>query len=372
MSDADRSERGAGAGDGDEGDEDDGADGDGADAVGEPSDEPAAGTPPVGGRAAGAPADLTRDELVARVAELRAANRRLRDEYAAARRSRHRRAAAGLYLVGGLAVGAAVVFPSARGVLFALGATGLFAGILTYYLTPERFVAERVGEHVATAGGATLRSLVEDLGLRETFVYFVPGDGGRDRWETDVSLFVPETDAYVLPTDDPRPGIHAGEPAAARGLVVVPVGGLLLREFERGLSGPLADDPARLADQVTDGLTDGFEIAERVEHEVAAVGDGSTDDVPDDADDEAADDAAVGDADPDAPSGGSPDRGRITLTCEGAAFGPTTRIDHPVPSFVAAAAARGLGTPVELTVDRPAGDGARSRITVEWGGVSGR
>ena len=75
--------------------------------------------------------------LRAEIEVLREENRRLRAEYARARQSEYRRAA--LVLVGaGLLSGlGGVLLTSAQTVLFALGGTGVFIGVLTYYLTPE-------------------------------------------------------------------------------------------------------------------------------------------------------------------------------------------------------------------------------------------
>jgi len=269
-------------------------------------------------------------DLAARVERLRAENRRLKREYAAARRSRYRRTALGLYAVGAVAVLAALALPDAREVLFALGATGLFAGVLTYYLTPERFLSERVGEGVTAASAATLAALAADLGLAEPRVY-LPVDGEA---ETDVLLFLPQTARYEVP-DDPDPGVHAPDDSGTRGLVVVPAGGPLLRELERGLDGGLAADPGRLADQAAEAV-EAFELATSAAAETAPVGDTEA------------------------------ESGRLTLRCTEPAFGPPTREDHPVASLTAALVARGRETPVELRVDRSPADPDEYLITAAW------
>lgn len=276
--------------------------------------------------------DESTTDLVARVERLQAENRRLKREYAAARRSRYRRTAFGLYAVGAVAVLGALAFPDAREVLFALGATGLFAGVLTYYLAPERFLSERVGEGVAAANAATLAALAADLGLAEPRVY-LPADGGA---ETDVLLFLPQTARYDAP-DDPDPGVHAPDDGGTRGLVVVPAGGPLLRDLERGLDGGLAADPERLADQAAEAV-EAFELATSARAETAPVGEADASDR------------------------------RLTLRCTEPALGPPTREDHPVASLTAALVARARETPVELRVDQSPADPDEYLITAAWSG----
>ena len=76
-------------------------------------------------------ADETTADLAAQVELLAEENRRLRAEYARARQTTYRRTALGLFAVGALAVLGGVAFPHSSDVLFALGGTGLFAGVLT-------------------------------------------------------------------------------------------------------------------------------------------------------------------------------------------------------------------------------------------------
>ena len=88
------------------------------------------------------------EELLARIETLQDENERLRRELSAARRTRYRRTAIGMAFLGGLGLLGAGLIPSLRELLLALGGTGLFGALLTYYLTPERFVAASVGEAV--------------------------------------------------------------------------------------------------------------------------------------------------------------------------------------------------------------------------------
>ncbi|MFB6296224.1 MAG: hypothetical protein ABEH66_05195 [Halobacteriales archaeon] len=270
--------------------------------------------------------ELSRPELAARLDLLEAENRRLREAYARSRRSTYRRTAVGLAAVGTVAALGAVAFPESSTVLFSLAAIGVFAAVLTYYLTPERFVAATVGEAVYTAHADNGDAVVAELGLADRRLYVPLADPTRA-----ATLYVPqEADDAVPPADDLGDTFVAG-PDGERGVSLRPTGGALFREFERALSGPLADEPGPLADQLADGLAAGFELADGV-------------------------DTAVD-------SGGT----RCVFGVHGSAFGPADRFDHPIASFLAVGLAVGLGRPVEAEVT-PGDDRVDFRVTCSWTG----
>jgi len=245
-----------------------------------------------------------REEFATQVELLREENRRLRAEYARARHSSYRRTAFGLAAVGLLAAGAAALFPGSRETLFVLAAVGLFGAVLTYYLTPERFVAAAVGEATARTHADGLGAVAADVGLSDERVY-VPGPADR------VRLFVPQHSSFSVPAD-PTPGFRVGEDPAERGLVVDATGEALFGEFERSLEGPLGEELPVVADQVAEGLVDVFGLVDRATPET----DGRT----------------------------------LRLGVAGSALGPVDGFDHPVVSFAAATAARAFDEPVSVSV----------------------
>ncbi|ADB60098.1 hypothetical protein Htur_1207 [Haloterrigena turkmenica DSM 5511] len=260
-----------------------------------------------------------RRELAAQVELLADENRRLREEYVRARQSRYRATAIGLAAIGAVAVLGSVAFPDAREVLVALGATGLFGALLTYYLTPSRFVAADVGERVYTASTANVAAIGDELGLRDERVY-LPGEAAPAR------LYVPQHADYSLPDERAGPIVVDDD---SRGLLLEATGAELFRPFERALTGDLAADPTPLAAQLTDGLVEQFELARSAEADVDA-GDG-----------------------------------RATIAVSDSAFGPIDRFDHPIPSFLAVGFAAGLEEPVRLEI-APGDDRADWLVTCRW------
>ncbi|MEF8841327.1 MAG: hypothetical protein V5A62_06830 [Haloarculaceae archaeon] len=253
-----------------------------------------------GGRdAAAAP-----EALGARVELLREENRRIRAEHARVRRSSYRRTALGLAAVGLLAAVGSLPFPGSRGTLFVLAAVGLFGAVLTYYLTPERFVAAAVGEATARTHADGLAAVAADVGLSDERIY-LSGPGRR------VRLFVPQRSSFSVP-DDPSPGFLVSEVPTERGLVVDATGEALFGEFERTLDGPFGEELPTVADQLAEGLVEGFELVDRATPET----DGRT----------------------------------LRLGVAGSVLGPVDGFDHPVVSFAATGVARALDEPVSASV----------------------
>jgi hypothetical protein len=271
--------------------------------------------------------DADPEDLRARLELVHEENRRLREAYGRVHRTRHRRTAVGLAGIGLVALAGAALFPAGRPVLIALGATGLFAGLLTWYLTPERFVAADVGERVYATLAGNEAAIADALGL-STRRRYVPLPADPDR---EAALYVPQRDADedLYPDDLARPFVVPDDPDR-RGLALRPTGDPLLAELREATPGGLADDPPTLIDQLADGLREQFELVEAVQPDV------------------------------------EPDDGRASIAVSGSAFGAVDRFDHPVASLVATGLAVGLETTVDLEVD-PTPDGrGEYLVTVRW------
>jgi len=276
----------------------------------------------------------SREALLATQRALEEENDRLRSAYAAAQRSRYRRTALALCLVGIVSAGLGAVFVTSQRVLFAIGATGLFAGVMTYYLSPTQFVAATIGDRLVEANVATLNGFVQTLGLSGTVVY-VPAIDTAVR--TDVVAFLPQATDYTMPTTL-TPGVVPDADPRSQGVAVVPVGGLLFEEFTRALAADPATDPEALGEQLGEAITDQFELATTVDTETAITGESDEGTVP---------------------------AGRLTVVSSEPVFATTIAFDHPIGSFVASATASVLSRPVELRVDEePAEDVYQA--TVSW------
>ena len=190
------------------------------------------------------------EDLVVQVELLTEENRQLRAEYTRSQQLRHRRTAFGMAALGVLSALAAIPFENSRSVLFALAGTGLFASILTYYLTPQRFVSAAIEERIYSATAASGDRIVSDLGLQDTRVYVPSVRSGDDRF-ADVRLFVPQHPEYVLPNNDELTvPFVVTKNEMSRGVSFYPIGATLFHEFETNMSDALQREPSTLADQL--------------------------------------------------------------------------------------------------------------------------
>ena len=248
----------------------------------------------------------TSESLQTRVAVLEAENRQLREEYARARQTTYRRTAVSLLVVGLLGIAGGVVFLDARTVLFALGGTGIFAGVLTYFITPERFISAEVGGRIFEAARADREAAIDELGLRGEPVY-VPGDEVRLFVPRDTDAPLPESltdlDLFVVP-EDPTTG----------GVAFHPTGVPLFEEFSDTMDQSLGTRPQSAAPVLADALVEVFELADSVESAVDT------------------------------------DTQRVTFEVRGAGLGDPTAIDHPIASFLSVSLVEALAEPVEVTV----------------------
>ncbi|RLM71371.1 hypothetical protein DVK05_01440 [Halorubrum sp. Atlit-8R] len=240
------------------------------------------------------------------MAVLEAENRQLREEYARARQAAYRRTAVSLLIVGLLGIAGGVVFPDARTVLFALGGTGIFAGVLTYFITPERFISAEIGGRLFEAVHADREATIDELGLRGDPVY-VPGDEVRLFVPRDTDAPLPESltdlDLFVVPAD-PTTG----------GVAFHPTGVPLFEEFSDTMDQSLGTRPQSAAPVLADALVEVFELADSAESTVDT------------------------------------DTQRVTFEVRGAGLGDPRAIDHPIASFLSVSLVEALAEPVEVTV----------------------
>jgi len=247
----------------------------------------------------------TTAERDARIEALEAENARLRSEYTRLRRTGYRRTAIGLAAIGGVAAVSGVVFPDVRGVLFALGATGLFAAVLTVWITPERFVSADVGERIYTALAATHDAAIAELGLEGTPVY-VPGERGP-------RLYIPQqaTDERP-PADADLTETFVVDAEAGHGLSVTPTGAPLIEELQGIQTLPARGE--ELAVTLADAVVEVFGLANGV------------------------------DADVDSGAG------RVVFEVDAPVYGEPARFDHPIGSVLAVGLAVGLEVPIHVDI----------------------
>ncbi|QLH81348.1 hypothetical protein [Halosimplex pelagicum] len=270
--------------------------------------------------------ERSHDDLVVELERLRERNRQLRATYERARTAQYRRTAIGLAALGVVGVASAALVPSLRDVLLVLGATGLFGGLLTFYLTPEQFIAADVSQSVYDTMAGDRTELVADLGLADERVYVPVGESG-DR----VRLFVPQYEDYELPDGDAlADSLVVPAEKGGRGATFTPTGTPLYESLLESLPGDPAERPGPLAEQVSDALVEQFELL---------------------------DNARIDDS----------EAGRLTVGIGETVYGPADRFDNPVASLYAVALARVLDEAVSVDIDTVTDGRDNFLLTYRWG-----
>ncbi|KAA9397839.1 hypothetical protein Har1130_06880 [Haloarcula sp. CBA1130] len=271
--------------------------------------------------------DIVRDRqtLEAELEVVREENRRLRESYAHAKRATFRRTATGFFAVGGLSLIASFVFPTLQTIFIAFGGTGVFAGIVTFYLTPERFVSASVSDTVFDTLADVEQHLIRELELQTEAVY-VPTTA---RPETNACLFVPQHVEYAVPDPEQLGDLFVTSGTEAeQGISLCPTGDRLYAEFAETMSGKFGSDPDAIATQLAAALSEQFELVD--DTTIETDGENRT----------------------------------ASIAIDNPAFGDIHQLDHPIVSLLAVGFATGLGRPV--TVDTRDDERFSAVVTVSW------
>lgn len=256
-------------------------------------------------------------DLQGRIEQLAAENRRLRRAVGEASKQQYRSTAIGLVTVGVICGLLGVATPGGD-VLFALSGIGLFCGVLTYYLTPNRVIPATVSERLYTATAGSYEEICQDLGLSDRRLYVpIPTAEGESNTDQDavVRLFVPQQSSAALPpVEQLTDGAFIVDETGTHGLSVQPTGGTLFDAFSAVLSEPLAETPQALYEQLSDAVVEDFELARSVTADI------------------------------------DPDDGRLSVRFVEPLYNSHRQFDHPLVSFVAVGLAVGLDVPVETTI----------------------
>jgi hypothetical protein len=267
--------------------------------------------------------DMNVEDLQTEIQFLREENTRLRKSYLRAQESRYRRTAAGFAILGGIAVIAAIVFVNLRTILVAFGGVGLFTALLIWFITPERFVAETVGNSVYETVAINETEVASQLGLASVHVYLANGGS-----EGTIKLFQPQHRDYDVPDGEALsdPLVVTGEPAE-RGVSFQPTGRSLFRELKAASQGSLPSDPATVTESLREAIVEQFELTSSIEMDL------------------------------------DPNQGRLTIEAPTTAFGDITQFDHPIVSLVAVALAVQIEKPIQLDREN---DITENSVTLRW------
>lgn len=236
--------------------------------------------------------------------------------------------AIGFLVVGlGAVVGGYLRLDTASGMLLiAVGATFLFGSIAAYTLDADQYLPATVHESVYSDTVANQLALIDEHRLLNTLVY-IP----RTRSDRHPVLFVPKYPDHTLPRETELDSLYTGSDSdRSAGIALRPLGATLARRYESMLSGELSDRPDELAVQLSDGLIEGFELADSVETDVQT-------------DDEI-----------------------VQFDVSGSVYDRSGGIEDPIQSFFAVGLAMGLGMPIAVESGAMGSEEDGYRLRCRW------
>lgn len=222
-----------------------------------------------------------------------------------------------LGVLGALLIVGGVVLRGEGSVLFALGGTGMFSGALLYYLSPEPLLSARVCTDTYSAFSRNERAIVQEFGLQDVQIY-IPEPATSTPNRSGVRLFVPKSPDYCVPVELASDSLFVHpKTSAGYGIALYPSGTDLFRRFRNTATKKVANTPELLVEQLTEAITDQFELARSATATYEA------------------------------------DRGRFVVEIDGNRLGPIDQFDHPTVSFIAIGLAKGLKRPIRADVETP-------------------
>jgi hypothetical protein len=169
------------------------------------------------------------------------------------------RSAALFVAAGAVCIYGATILGNVGTVVAALGGTFVFAGIAAYALGSERTLPFAVAASYSKSVRENQRALVDEFGLSDEPVY-VPR---TDRIPTATVVFR-QSEAVSLPDESAGLGVFTTPDGELGGLSLYPAGADLFDQFERTLVTEVSHQPERLAVQLAESITEGFELADEV------------------------------------------------------------------------------------------------------------
>ncbi|MFH5801823.1 hypothetical protein [Haladaptatus sp. CMAA 1911] len=206
--------------------------------------------------------------------------------------------------------------------LFALGGTGMFSGVLLYYLSPELRLSARVCTDMYSAFSRNELAIIREFGLQNVQIY-VPEPTTSAPNRSGVRLFVPESPDYCVPVELASDSLFVDSKSSAeRGIALYPSGTDLFCRFQNTATKKVANTPERIIEQLIEAITDQFELARSATANYEA------------------------------------DSGRFVVEIDENRLGPIDQIDHPIVSFIAIGLAKGLEQPIRTDVENPDSENA--------------
>ncbi len=189
-----------------------------------------------------------------RVIELERENERLRAEHGLAKKNEYRNTGYALIFFGALTLAISYyTYNNTRlaSILLFAGLGTAYLGIISLFLSPERFVREELMEKSILSSIIVINNIIQELQIHSKGIYILA--------DNEIRVILPLRSDYVLPEEIPKRTFHVGEPNSTA-LVLIPLGYSLMQMAEKK-----GADWSDLTQALNDVLVEGLELAQSVE-----------------------------------------------------------------------------------------------------------
>ena len=189
-----------------------------------------------------------------RLAQLEIENEKLRSDHRTAKKNEYKDTGYTLIIFGSLTLGISYFTynnTTLASVLLFAGIGTTYIGILSLFLTPEKFVRKDILEQSNLSSIAVINNIIQELQIYSKGIYVLSNG--------QITVILPLRPDFELSKDIPQRTFHIDEPDKAA-LVLVPLGYSLMRMVEdRG------SDWSDLSGALNEIMVEGLEIAGSVE-----------------------------------------------------------------------------------------------------------
>lgn len=192
--------------------------------------------------------------LIKRMSELERENEKLMAEHVLAKKNEYRNTGYALIFFGALTLAISYFTynnTSLASILLFAGLGTAYLGIISLFLSPERFVREEIMERSILSSIIVINNIIQELQIYSKGIYILV--------DNEIRVILPLRADYKLPEEIPQRTFQAGEPNSTA-LVLIPLGySLMLMAEKKGA------DWSDLTQALNDVLVEGLELAHSVE-----------------------------------------------------------------------------------------------------------
>lgn len=189
-----------------------------------------------------------------RVIELERENERLRAEHGLAKKNEYRNTGYALIFFGALTLAISYFTynnTKLASILLFAGMGTTYLGIISLFLSPERFVRQELMEKSVLSSIIVINNIIQELQIHSKGIYILT--------DNEIRVILPLRSDFVLPEKIPRRTFHVGEPSSTA-LVLIPLGYSLMQMAEK--KGADWNDLVQALNEI---FVEGLELAQSIE-----------------------------------------------------------------------------------------------------------